>query len=199
MELFIHFNIETLIRTVGYFGLFLIIFAESGLLFGIFFPGDSLLFTAGLLASLGVLNIWILIPVVVFAALLGDSVGYWLGSKFGDKVFNKDNSILFDKKYVLRAQDFYTRFGARAVILARFIPIVRTLIPTVAGIGKMEYGKFFKFNIIGGVLWGTALPLLGFYLGKAIPNIDHYLLPITLAIIIVSFVPVAVEVWRARK
>lgn len=194
-----HFDIELFIKTLGYTGLFLVVFVESGLLIGMFFPGDSLLFTAGLLAALGLLNIWVLIPVVILAAILGDSVGYLIGWKFGPKIFSRDNSLLFDKKYAQRTHEFYERHGSKAVILARFIPIIRTLIPTVAGIGKMEYRKFLRFNVVGGVLWSSLVPLIGFYLGKSIKNIDHYLLPITLGIIVVSFIPVFVEVWKGKR
>ncbi len=199
MENLIHFDIETFIRALGYMGIFAVVFAESGLLIGMFLPGDSLLFTAGLLASLGVLNIWILVPIIIIAAITGDSVGYWLGSTLGPKIFNREDSWLFNKKHAERAEVFYQKYGAKAIIMARFVPIVRTLVPVVAGIGKMEYKKFFRFNVIGALIWGISLPVLGFYLGKVIPNIDHYLLPITLGIIVVSFVPVVVEVWRGRK
>ena len=199
MQALLHFDIETFIKTLGYLGIFAIVFIESGLLFGMFFPGDSLLFTAGLLASTSILNIWVLIPVVIFGAVLGDSVGYWLGLKFGPKIFSKEDSLFFSKKHIERAHTFYESYGPRAIIIARFVPIVRTVVPVIAGVGKMEYKKFFRFNIIGGIIWGILLPVLGFYLGKAIPNIDKYLLPITLGIIVVSFVPVAVEVWRNKN
>jgi membrane-associated protein len=199
MESILYFDPQSIIKTLGYIGVFLIVFAESGILIGMFFPGDSLLFTAGLLSSLGTLNILLLIPIVIVAAILGDSTGYWIGKTFGSKIFNRDDSVLFSKKYVERAQSFYERYGARAIILARFVPIVRTVVPSVAGVASMKYRAFLRFNIIGGVLWGVALPILGFYLGKKIPNIDHYLLPITFGIIIVSFIPVGVEVWRARR
>jgi membrane-associated protein len=198
MEQLFHFDIKVFIEALGYLGIFLVVFSESGLLIGMFFPGDSLLFTAGLLASLGMLNIWVLVAFVMLAAVMGDSVGYWLGKTLGPKIFNRSNSYLFDKKYIERAHNFYAKHGAQAIILARFVPIIRTVVPTIAGVGRMEYKTFLKFNVTGGVLWGAFLPLLGFFLGKTIPNIDHYLLLIIFAIIIVSFIPVVIEVWRGR-
>lgn len=199
METLSIFDIEAIIKTLGLLGIFLIVFAESGLLIGMFFPGDSLLFTAGLLASFGVISIWALIPVVILAAILGDSTGYWFGDKLGPKIFNREDSLLFSKKHIERAHLFYEKYGAKAIILARFVPVVRTLVPTIAGIGAMEYRKFLRFNIIGGALWSTSLPLLGFFLGKTVPDIDKYLLPIILGIIIFSFVPIVLEVWKGRR
>src|SRR3989344_5137129 len=139
-----------LIETVGYIGLFGIIFSESGLLFGVIFPGDSLLFTAGFLASQNILNIVILLPLCFVAAVLGDSVGYWFGKKIGPRLFNKEDSIFFHKDNLRRASDFYKKHGGKALVMARFMPVICTLVPIVAGIGEMRYRAFIKFNLLGG-------------------------------------------------
>ena len=180
------FDLIELIKTAGYIGLFGIIFAESGLLIGFFLPGDSLLFTAGFLASQGFLNIWILMGLTFIGAVLGDSVGYWFGKKTGNKIFIKEDSFLFKKDNINKAEEFFKKHGAKAIVLARFVPIVRTFTPILAGVGTMHYKTFLSFNVIGGALWTIGVSLLGYFLGNIIPNIDKYLLPIVLLIIIVS-------------
>jgi len=193
-----HIDLMGLIKTFGYLGIFTIVFAESGLFFGFFFPGDSLLFTAGLIASQGFLNIWILVPLIILGAILGDNVGYWFGAKVGPKIFTREDSFFFHKRHVERTHNFYLKYGAKAVVLARFIPIVRTFTPILAGVGTMPYGTFLKFNIIGGVLWGAGVTLLSYFLGAIIPGIDRYLLPIVISIIVVSFLPIAFEFFKSR-
>ncbi len=178
-----------LVQTLGLLGVLIIIFAESGLFFGFFFPGDSLLFTAGFLASQGYISLGWLVLGGIVAAILGDNVGYWFGSKVGPKIFSREDSWFFHKKHVLRTQDFYHHHGKKTIILARFVPIVRTFAPILAGVGEMNYRTFFIYNLIGGVLWGGGMPLLGFILGATIPGVDHYLLPIVLIIIFISFLP----------
>lgn len=185
-----HFDLSSLIQTVGYFGVFAIVFLESGMMVGFFFPGDSLLFTAGFLASQNLLDIKILIIGCFIAAVAGDSIGYYIGKKFGRKLFSKDNSIWFHKDHLQRAQNFYDRHGGKTIILARFIPVVRAFAPVVAGVGLMKYKKFAAYNLIGGILWAIIIPLLGFYLGNAIPDVDKYLLPIVGLIIVASVLPV---------
>ena len=187
-----------LIKTFGYLGIFTIVFAESGLFFGFFFPGDSLLFTAGLIASQGFLNIWILVPLIILGAILGDNVGYWFGAKVGPKIFTREDSFFFHKRHVERTHNFYLKYGAKAIVLARFIPIVRTFTPILAGVGTMPYGIFLKFNIVGGVLWGAGVTLLSYFLGAIIPGIDRYLLPIVIGIIVASFLPIAFEFFKSR-
>ncbi len=184
-----HFDLVELIRTVGYLGVFLIVFLESGLLIGFFFPGDSLLFTAGFLASQGFFDIKILIGGCFIFAVLGDSVGYYIGHKLGPKIFTKDNSIFFHKKHLERANSFYNKHGGKTIILARFIPIIRAFAPVVAGVGKMNYKRFVAFNLIGGVLWAIGVTLAGYYLGSLIPDVDKYLLPIIGLIIFASILP----------
>ncbi len=185
----IHFDLPELIRAAGYLGLFGIVFAETGLLIGFFLPGDSLLFTAGILAAQGYLNITILLIILTSAAIIGDSVGYAIGRKFGPKVFSKEESLLFNKKHIIRAQEFFDKHGPKTIILARFVPIIRTFAPTLAGVGKMGYTKFITYNIVGGVIWVFSLTILGYYLGIKIDNIDKYILPIIAVIILVSLLP----------
>lgn len=182
----VHFDLPELIRTVGYLGIWAIVFAESGLLVGFFLPGDSLLFTAGFLASQGYLNIWILVIGCFIAAVVGDSVGYTFGHRYGRKLFTKEESLFFNPKHLIRAEDFYHKHGKKTIIIARFVPIVRTFAPIVAGMGKMEYRTFLSYNIIGALLWAVGVTLLGYYLGKAVPDIDKYLIPGIILIILLS-------------
>lgn len=184
-----HFDLPELIRAIGYLGLFAIVFAETGLLIGFFLPGDSLLFTAGILAAQGYLHIGFLLFLLTAAAIIGDSIGYTIGRRLGPKVFSKDESLLFNKKHIQTAQDFFDKHGPKTIILARFVPIVRTFAPTIAGVGKMRYGKFVTYNIIGGLLWIFSITLLGYYLGKKVANIDRYIIPGILLIILLSISP----------
>lgn len=186
-----YFDLAELIRTAGYLGVFTIVFLESGLMLGFFFPGDSLLFTAGFLASQGVLDIKVLIAGCFIAAVVGDSIGYYLGQKFGRRLFQKEDSIWFHKDHLIRAQNFYDRHGGKTIILARFVPVIRAFAPVVAGVGVMRYKKFVIFNLMGGILWAIAIPLLGYYLGNIIPDVDRYLLPIVGLIVIASVLPAA--------
>lgn len=199
MSELLNFDLIGIIQTFGYIGLFIIIFSESGLFFGFFLPGDSLLFTAGLLAASGFLNIYLLIPLLLFAAIVGDNVGYWFGKTIGPKIFNKEHSFFFNKRHIGRAKDFYEKYGSRAVILARFVPIVRTFTPILAGVGEMRYPLFVRYNIIGGMLWAAGVTLLGYLLGNTIPNIDQYLPLIVLGIIFISFLPIILEIIKTRK
>ncbi|MFA6006138.1 MAG: VTT domain-containing protein [Candidatus Paceibacterota bacterium] len=183
------FNIPKLIAAIGYFGIGGIIFAESGLFFGFFLPGDSLLFTAGFLASQNLLNIWALLILTFVCAVLGDQVGYWFGRKAGPKIFTKEESIFFHKDHITRTQDYFAIHGKKTIILARFIPIIRTFAPIMAGVGNMEYSTFLSYNIIGGFGWTFGLTLAGYFLGSVIPDVDKYLLPIITVIIILSVLP----------
>lgn len=187
-----------LINAVGVIGVILIIFAETGLFFGFFFPGDSLLFTAGILASQNILNIWILIFGCIIASIVGDSVGYFTGKKYGRELFNKEDSFLFKKKYLHEAEVFYDKHGKFTIIIARFVPIIRTFAPIVAGITKMHYKTFISYNIFGGVFWVSLMLSLGYFLGGIIPNPDKYLLPIIFTIIIVSVLPVIFKFVKIR-
>ncbi|OGZ18131.1 MAG: hypothetical protein A2494_00440 [Candidatus Lloydbacteria bacterium RIFOXYC12_FULL_46_25] len=193
------FDLMGIIATAGYIGLFAIVFAESGLFFGFFLPGDSLLFTAGLVASQGGLNILVLVPLLFVAAVTGDNVGYAFGQRVGEKIFAKKESRFFKPAHVTRAHEFFLKYGKKAIVLARFMPIVRTFTPIVAGVAKMPYADFFLYNLIGGAAWTTSMLLFGYFLGKKMPNAEHYLYPIVIAIIIVSFLPALLEFYKARK
>ena len=192
------FDLISLIKTGGYLGIFSIIFAESGLLIGFFLPGDSLLFTAGLLASQDFLNLPLLMFLTLSGAILGDQTGYLFGKKIGYKIFNKENSLLFHKDNLDHAQKFYERHGGKAIILARFMPVVRTFAPILAGVGQMSYKTFLFYNVAGGIIWAAGLTSLGYYLGSIIPNIDHYLLPIIAIIIILSILPSAIHILKNK-
>lgn len=182
-------SLITWITAAGYIGITAAVFVESGLLIGVVLPGDSLLFTAGVLASQGFLNIVILIILAASAAILGDNTGYWLGKRFGSSIFSRPGSFLLNPSHITKAERFYRRHGSRAIVLARFIPVVRTLAPVLAGVGSMPRRTFLFWNIVGGCLWGVGLSLAGYILGKSIPNIDHYLLPIIGLIITLSLLP----------
>ena len=192
-------NPESLLEAFGTLGLFAIVFAESGLLVGFFLPGDSLLFTAGLLASRGTLNLPLIMVGCAVAAIAGDQVGYLIGRRAGPAVFKRPESRFFHQKNVERARAYFDKNGPRTIILARFVPVVRTFAPVVAGVGQMDYRKFVTYNIVGGVLWGSGVTAAGYALGEAIPDIDKWLLPIIGVIVMVSFVPVALEVLRMRR
>lgn len=192
-------HLDTILPTIGYLGIFAIIFAESGLLFGFFLPGDSLLFTAGFLASQGVFDIALLCFVCFVGAVVGDSVGYAFGHKVGKKLFQKKDSFWFHPDHILKAERFYEKYGKKTIIIARFMPAIRTFAPIVAGIGSMDYKTFLTYNIIGGILWAICLPLLGYYMGSVIPDVDKYLLPIIGFIVIVSILPQAITILKNKE
>ncbi len=184
-----HLDLVELIKAAGYLGLFAIVFAETGLLVGFFLPGDSLLFTAGILAAQGYLDLSLTLIILAGAAIMGDSTGYAIGKRFGPKVFSRDNSLLFNRKHLDRAEKFFDKHGPKTIIFARFVPIVRTFVPTLAGVGKMSYATFITYNIVGGLLWVGTLTLLGYWLGIKVPDIDKYILPGVAIIILISISP----------
>lgn len=190
------FDIQEIIVTLGYLGIYSIVFAESGLFFGFFLPGDSLLVTAGLLASQNVFSIYNLLVFTPIAAILGDSIGYWMGNKFGTKIFTRKESIIRKPRHLQKAKRFYKKHGKKTIVLARFLPIIRTFAPIVAGMAKMEYKEFVKYNILGGLFWTWATLLIGYFLGMSIPNVENYILPIVVVIVILSFVPPTIERWK---
>ncbi|MDP2630630.1 MAG: DedA family protein [Candidatus Uhrbacteria bacterium] len=196
---FFSFDLISFIKAAGTIGVSAIVFAESGLLIGFFLPGDSLLFTAGFLASQGWLPIIPLVLACFAGAAIGDSVGYAFGKRIGPRLFSKSDSFLFHKDHVTRTQRYFTKYGARTIFIARFIPIVRTFAPVLAGVGGMPYTTFVKFNILGAFAWGACIPLIGYFLGSVIPDIDKYLLPIIAGIIIISVLPPLLEIIRHRK
>ncbi len=192
-------HLDTILPTIGYIGITAIVFAESGLLIGFFLPGDSLLFTAGFLASQGIFDIVLLCVLCFIAAVAGDSVGYAFGRQIGPRLFTREDSWLFHKKNLSKAQHFYEKYGVKTIILARFIPVVRTFAPIVAGIGSMHYKTFITYNVIGGFLWAVGVTLAGYFLGQLIPDVDKYLIPIVLVIIVASVLPSALHVLSEMR
>jgi len=191
--------------TAGYVMLFAIIFAESGLFFGFFLPGDSLLLTVGLLASQPELitgrpffNLWLLLPIVFLGAVLGDNVGYWFGAKAGPKIFSRDESLLFRRKNLLAAKAFYDKHGGKTIVLARFMPFIRTFAPIVAGAVEMEYKRFFFFNLIGGLSWGVGVTVAGYFIGN-IPGVEKYFTYVVIAVIIISALPAMIHIWNDSR
>lgn len=174
------------------------VFAESGLLIGFFLPGDTLLFGAGILASQGVLPIHWLIAVIILAAILGDNVGYSIGRRTGKRLFHKKESLLFKPEHLERAEKFYELHGGKTIILARFIPVVRTFAPMVAGIGKMSRGRFMAFNVIGGILWGVGVTLLGYWFGSRMPWLEHYITPVILGIVLISVTAATFHIFKEK-
>lgn len=195
---------QDLIQSFGLIGIAAIIFAESGLLIGFFLPGDSLLFTAGAIAagvfsSLSVnLNLAVLLPVVAVAAIAGDQVGYLFGSRVGGSLANREDSRFFKKSHLAKAETFFERHGPRALVMARFVPVVRTFTPIVAGAGSMKYRTFITYNVIGGVLWAVGVTLLGYYFGQ-IDIIRNHIELALIGVVAVSLIPVAIEVYRHRR
>jgi membrane-associated protein len=181
--------------------LFAIVFAESGLLVGFFLPGDSLLFSAGLLIATGLLkqNILVTIVVIVVAAISGDQVGYRIGHKIGPALFTRPKSKLFDPKNAVRARDFFEKYGVKTIVMARFVPIVRTFAPVVAGVGAMNAKTFTKYNVVGGAVWGTLVPLAGYFLGKRFPGLEKRIDLVAVIIVFVSVLPMVVEYLKERK
>lgn len=199
MESFFGIDMVSLVRTAGYLGLFFIVFAESGLFFGFFLPGDSLLFTAGFLAAQGYLNIYFLVVLCVVAAITGDNVGYSFGYRFGGYLFRKEDARFFKKEYLSRTRAFYQMYGRKALILARFLPVVRTFAPILAGVGKMRYAEFLLFNCIGALLWAAGFLLIGFFLGHKFSQVEGLIIPIIAVIVVCSLVPVILEIIRKKK
>lgn len=185
----LHGDLKGLIQTIGYFGIFAMIFLESGMLIGFFFPGDSLLFTAGFLASQGIFDVTLLIAGCFIFAVLGDTIGYTIGLKFGRKLFQRKNSFLFRVDHLKKAEAFYEKHGGITIVLARFMPVIRAFAPVVAGISSMKYSTFLFYNIFGGFLWAVGLTLAGYFLGSIIPDVDKYLLPIIGLIVLASIAP----------
>lgn len=198
MEIFSGENLVYLIKAGGYIGLFAIIFAESGLLIGFFLPGDSLLFTAGFLASQGYLNIYFLILLLFVAAAAGDNVGYAFGRKIGHRIFNKKDSLFFHQDNLIRAENFYAKYGPSTIVIARFIPIVRTFAPIVAGVGKMNYRVFMIYNLVGGFLWTSTMTLTGYILIKFIPDIENHLFIVVAIIILISILPPIFHIFKEK-
>ncbi|HEY2004120.1 MAG TPA: DedA family protein [Candidatus Saccharimonadia bacterium] len=191
-------NPAYVLELFGYVGLGAIVFAESGLLVGFFLPGDTLLIAAGILASHGTLNIFAAILLIIVSAIAGYSVGYAIGAKVGPELFKRQDSRFFSQARLREAHDFFEQYGAQSIILTRFIPVVRTFIPVVAGTSKMPHQKFFVYNVVGACLWGISVTMIGYTLGRVIPNIDTYILPLVLAVMVVSFIPALIHLKKAK-
>lgn len=199
MEHLLGIDLPTLITTAGYVGLAVIILCETGLLFGFFLPGDSLLFTAGLLASQGLFSIWLLIPILAAAAIVGDSIGYAIGTRLGPALYKREDSFFFRKRYIEETEAFYAKHGPYTIVLARFVPIVRTFAPVLAGVGRMHYPLFVRYNVLGGLLWTVGLTLAGYFLGTLLPGIADYLDAVIIGIIVLSLLPLAHRWWQGRR
>jgi membrane-associated protein len=187
-----------LVRWGGYVALVGIVFTETGLLVGFFLPGDSLLITAGLVAAAGGLDIWLLNVLLSVAAIAGDSVGYAIGYRTGPRIFTREDSRWFSRTHLVRTREFYERHGRKTIVLARFIPIIRTFAPVVAGVGRMEYQRFLAYNVLGGIGWVASMTWAGYLLGQTIPNIGRYIHLVIVIVVLLSVIPIAVEWAKAR-
>lgn len=192
-------SLESLLLSFGYVLLFGFVFAESGLFFGFFLPGDSLLFTAGIFAQKGIFDIAIILPGVIICAILGDQVGYWMGSKFGRRFFSKPGDWFRDPEHITSAEEFYKKHGKKTIVLARFVPAVRTFAPIVAGIAKMEYGSFLVYNVLGGILWSVIFIGGGYLIGSILPNAGETITLVVIAIVVISTIPVCIELLKRKN
>ncbi|MGH7616056.1 MAG: VTT domain-containing protein, partial [Gemmatimonadaceae bacterium] len=193
-------DVRGLVAWGGYVGLSVIIFAETGLLIGFFLPGDSLLVTAGLLAgTMGVFNVYWLGLLLTVASVLGNTSGYAIGKAAGPRLFSRENSLLFNKKHLYRAHEFYERHGGKTIVIARFMPIVRTFVPVVAGMGQMDYARYTMFNVVGGVAWIWSMLFIGYFLGRYIPGVDQHVETVIIVVIFLSLLPGIISWLKARR
>jgi membrane-associated protein len=192
-------SLDVLVRWGGLAVLTAIVFTETGLLVGFFLPGDSLLITAGLVAATGALNIWTLNLLLSVAAIVGDSVGYAIGKRLGPALFTREKSRLFNPQHIERTRRFYERYGAKTIVIARFVPIIRTFAPVVAGVGVMQYRRFITFNVIGGIGWVVSMTWAGYLLGHAIPDINRHIHIVVVIVIVLSVIPIGIEILRERR
>jgi membrane-associated protein len=192
-------NLPELVQWAGLFGIAAIIFSETGLLVGVFLPGDSLLVTAGLLSARGYLNVYTLAPLLTAAAICGNSLGYFIGRTSGPRIFNRENSIFFNKKHAIRAHEFFQKHGRKTIVLAQFMPIIRTFSPVIAGVGGMEFRTFITFNIIGAVVWIWSMVGIGYFLGSYIPGIDQHIEIVIIIVVFISILPGLIGSYRGRR
>lgn len=192
-------NLPDLVEWAGILGLAAIVFSETGLLVGFFLPGDSLLVTAGLFAARGHLDIYWLVPTLTVAAISGNSLGYFIGRTTGPRIFSRENSLLFNKKHAIRAAQFYARHGRKTIVLAQFMPILRTFAPVVAGVGGMRFREFFAFNVLGAFAWIWSMTGTGYFLGTYIPGIEKNIEIVILIVVFLSILPAIVSGLRARS
>jgi len=192
-------GLKELIRSGGAPLICGIVFIETGFFVGFFLPGDSLLITAGIFSAAGVIPLkWLLAPVMV-CAIVGDQIGYWIGRTLGPALYKKEDSLLFRRSHLQRAHEFYEKYGGRAVILARFVPIVRTFCPPVTGAAKMPYSRYLMFDICGGILWVATMILGGFFLGRSVPNIGQRVHYVILVVAVLSILPAVISILRSRR
>jgi membrane-associated protein len=192
-------NLPELVQWAGFFGLAAIIFSETGLLVGVFLPGDSLLVTAGLFAAKGYLNVYALAPTLTLAAICGNSVGYFIGRSTGPRIFSRENSLFFNKKHAMRAHAFYEKHGRKTIVLAQFMPVIRTFAPVIAGVGGMRFRQFITFNIIGAFAWIWSMLAIGFFLGNYIPGIDQHIEIVVAIVVFISILPGLIGGYRSRR
>ncbi len=203
IEIFLHLD-EHLAEFVNSYGtityaiLFLIIFAETGFVITPFLPGDSLLFAAGAIAAIGDLNIFFILAILMVAAILGDTANYWIGHFFGQKIVDSPKIKFINQKHIDQTEKFFQKHGGKTIILARFVPIIRTFAPFVAGVGRMNYGKFFSFNIIGGIAWVSLFTLVGYFFGN-IPSVKHNFSLVIIAILLISVVPIGIKFIKSKR
>ncbi len=194
-----HYLDPRTLAAAGHVVLILIVFAETGLAAGFFLPGDSLLVVAGLFAAKGDLNLTVLLISLFIAAVVGDAVGYYTGHKLGPLIFSRPKSLLFHPDHLKKAKAFYDKYGGKTIIIARFLPIVRTFAPIVAGVANMSYPRFAAYNVIGGAVWVGSMILSGYFLGHLIPNLDQHIEKLVVIVVFLSFIPIIIEGWKARR
>jgi membrane-associated protein len=192
-------NLHDLVQWAGLFGLAAIVFSETGLLVGFFLPGDSLLVTAGLFAATGYLNVYALVPALTIAAICGNSLGYVIGRSTGPRIFRRENSLFFNKKHAIRAHEFYEKHGGATIVLAQFMPIIRTFSPVIAGVGGMPFNDFIRYNVLGAICWVWSMLGIGYFLGNYIPGIDQHIEIVIAIVIFVSLLPALIGSYRARR
>ena len=192
-------DLPTLVQWAGLFGIAAIIFSETGLLVGVFLPGDSLLVTAGLFAAKGFLNVFLLAPVLPIAAICGNSLGYFIGRTTGPRIFSRENSLFFNKKHAMRAHNFYEKHGKKTIVLAQFMPVIRTFAPVIAGVAGMPFHTFIAYNVFGALFWIWSMLGIGYFLGNYIPGIDQHIEIVVLVVIFISILPGIISAIRARR
>lgn len=191
-------SVDQLLSSFGYLGIFILIYAETGAFIGFFLPGDTLLITAGIFCAQGRMNLLTVFVVVLLASLLGNATGYYLGKRYGKRLFIREDGTFFKKSHLEKARSFYNKHGGKTIIIARFIAGIRALAPLVAGMSDMPAGKFLSYSFLGGVFWATVLPLFGLYLGNTIPQVDQYILPIVIIAVIISLSPGIIHLLQKR-
>jgi membrane-associated protein len=192
-------NLPELVQWAGLIGLTIIVFSETGLLVGFFLPGDSLLVTAGLLAATGYLNVYELAPILTLAAISGNSLGYFIGRTTGPRIFTRENSLFFNKKHAIRAAQFFEKHGRKTIVLAQFMPIIRTFSPVISGVAGMKFRTFLTYNVLGAVLWVWSMLGIGYFLGNYIPGVDQHIEIVVIIVVFISLLPGLISGYRSRR